>query len=186
MGQASSSIALQTAFVSIAAAATPCLPPDLKQRFKTLSKDLLSNDVAQVVIKVAQRGQPGGANKFPHDTTKDTFAYNYMDPGWWTSGFFPGTLWLLYERSLTLPQPIASSDILNLALQWQKGMEAQQFNKGTHDLGFMIMPEFYSDYALRNSTASRDIVINAAHSLATRWNETVQCIRSISSSSSTT
>lgn len=154
-----------------------CLPLDLQHRFKAISKDLLSDDVTEIVVRVAERGPPK-PNTYPHDTTKDTYAYKYMATSWWTSGFFPGSLWLLYERSLKVPQTTSSDDILNLALQWQKGMEPQQYNMGTHDLGFMIMPAFYKDYTLRGSDHSKDIVTTAAHSLSTRWSETVGCIRS--------
>lgn len=177
MGQFTSKACVEIQYPIPVSAGFGCIPSDLRGRFKDLSKDLLSDDVANTVIRVAQRGPPQ-PNKYPHDTTKDTFAYKYMNPGWWTSGFFPGSLWLLYERSLTAPQTLSSDDILELALQWQKGMEREQHNTGTHDLGFMMMPAFYSDYRLRGSERSRDIVINSARSMASRWSETVQCIRS--------
>lgn len=154
-----------------------CLPPELSTKFKDLSKEFLNNDVSQTVIRVAQRGPPT-PNTYPHDTTKTDYSYKYMNPSWWTSGFFPGSLWLLYERSLTAPQTLSSDDILALALGWQRGMESQKNNKGTHDLGFMMMPEFYADYKLRGSQASRDIVVTSASSLSTRWSETVGCLRS--------
>lgn len=154
-----------------------CLPLDLQHRFKRISKDLLCDDVTEIVVRVAERGPPK-PDTYPHDTTKDTFAYNYMPSSWWASGFFPGSLWLLYERSLKMPQSVSSEDLLGLAMQWQKGMEEQQYNMGTHDLGFMMMPAFYSDYRLTGSEHSRDIIATAAHSLSTRWSETVQCIRS--------
>lgn len=153
------------------------LPPHLSHRFKNIAKELVNDEVSETVLRVAERGPPK-PNTYPHDTTKDDYAYKYMSSNWWASGFFPGSLWLLYERSLHSPQSMSSSDILALALQWQKGMEDQQYNTGTHDLGFMMMPAFYRDYTLRGSESSKDIIVTAAHSLSTRWSETVQCIRS--------
>lgn len=176
MGQEVSTACAQAGGLYPVSVGVQCLPPQLTSRFKKISQQILSDNITDIIIRVAEQGPE--PNHFPHDTTKMTFSYKYMDASWWTSGFFPGSLWLLYERSLRLPLSRSSSDILNLALSWQAGMESQQYNKGTHDLGFMIMPAFYRDYQLRGSDTSREIVINAAHSLSTRWNETVQCIRS--------
>lgn len=182
MGQVVSTTACAQAGSYPVSTGVHCLPPDLTSRFKKISKKILSDDVTDIIIRVAEQGAE--PNHYPHDTTKPAFSYKYMDAGWWTSGFFPGSLWLLYERSLHMKLSTSSSDILDLALSWQEGMESQQYNKGTHDLGFMIMPAFYRDYQLRGSDSSKDIVINAAHSLSTRWNETVKCIRSWDSMSS--
>ncbi|KAJ3497794.1 hypothetical protein NLG97_g1626 [Lecanicillium saksenae] len=154
-----------------------CLPLDLQNRFKEISKAIIGEEVTQVVIKVAERGPPS-PKKYPHDTTKDTFTYNYMSPSWWTSGFFPGSLWLLYERSLKVHGSVPSQKIVDLALQWQKGLESQQHNTGTHDLGFMMLPAFYKDFKLRGSNNSREIIATSAQSLSSRWSETVQCLRS--------
>jgi hypothetical protein len=177
MGQFASKACVEIQYPFPVSVGFGCIPTDLKNRFKDVSKELLSDEVANTVIRVAQRGPPK-PYKYPHDTTKDDFSYKYMSPSWWTSGFFPGSLWLLYERSLKAPQTLSSDDILELALEWQKGMESQQHNTGTHDLGFMMMPAFYSDYKLRGSEHSRDIVVTSAHTLSSRWSETVQCIRS--------
>ncbi len=51
------------------------------------------------------------------------------DPGWWTSGFYAGTLYYLYEFS-------HDTVLLNEALRSTKLLEKEQYNKGTHDLGF--------------------------------------------------
>ena len=55
--------------------------------------------------------------------------------GWWTSGFYPGSLLYLYENS-------KDTGMLNEALRIQKLLEKEQFNKGTHDLGFMMFCSF--------------------------------------------
>ncbi|KAK5995403.1 Unsaturated glucuronyl hydrolase [Cladobotryum mycophilum] len=153
------------------------LPQSLQEKLKELGNEYLSDDVAETIMRVASR-PPLVEGGFPHHIGQDGKTYVYEPSEWWTSGFFPGSIWLLYERSVQVPTPIASSDILAAALQWQKGMEKEQYNTETHDLGFMIMPEFYSHYKQSGSADSRDIVINAAKSLSSRWNEKVQCFRS--------
>ncbi|RYD80873.1 MAG: glucuronyl hydrolase, partial [Sphingobacteriales bacterium] len=49
----------------------------------------------------------------------------------WTSGFFPAELWYFYEYT-------KDKKWLNLAKKYTQDMKIQQFNRGTHDLGFMI------------------------------------------------
>lgn len=155
-----------------------CTPPeDLHQIFQTLAREYLSDDVSNTIMRVATRPAPVDGH-YPHHIGPDGLTYTYESSEWWTSGFFPGSLWLLYERSLTTSSPVPSREILAAALQWQRGMEKEQFNKDTHDLGFMIMPSFYSDYKLCGSASGRNIIINAAHSLSSRWNEDLKCIRS--------
>ncbi|MDP4151527.1 MAG: hypothetical protein Q8927_00215 [Bacteroidota bacterium] len=102
------------------------------------------------------------------------------DAGWWTSGFFPGTLLYLYEYS-------HDTSLSNEALRRLSLLEKEQYNKGTHDLGFMMYCSFGN--ALRLSRegllpsrgADRlfdSILLNSARSLSTRFNPRVGCIKS--------
>src|SRR5262245_56112319 len=50
---------------------------------------------------------------------------------WWTAGFYPGTLWYLYEYS-------KDKTILKEAQKRTAEVEKEQYNKTTHDLGFMM------------------------------------------------
>ncbi|KAI5457554.1 glycoside hydrolase family 88 protein [Mariannaea sp. PMI_226] len=150
---------------------------NIHDELQKLSHEFLDYRAAESIMKVATR--PATVDGyFPHRTTGEKLSYVYEPPEWWTSGFFPGSIWRLYERSLKRNLSIPSQDILQAALEWQKKLESQQYNTTTHDLGFMIMPAFYSHYKLLGSATSREIVINAAKSLSSRWNETVGCLRS--------
>lgn len=91
--------------------------------------------------------------------------------GWWTSGFYPGSLWYLYENS-------KDTGMLYEALRRQKLLEKEQFNKGTHDLGFMMFCSFGNANRLFPSKEYQEILLNSARSLSTRFNPTVGCIRS--------
>jgi uncharacterized protein YyaL (SSP411 family) len=51
-------------------------------------------------------------------------------------------------------------------------------NKGSHDLGFMVYNSFGKAWELTGEQSYRDVVIAAANSLVTRYDETVGCIRS--------
>ena len=108
--------------------------------------------------------------KYPRTTNSDG-TLRLVDPRDWTSGFFPGSLWLLYEYT--------NKDFwLNDAFQRTAGIEGQKFNTGTHDLGFMLGCSFGNGYRLFDDPTYEGILIQAAKSLASRFNANVGCIRS--------
>ena len=55
--------------------------------------------------KATQPPKPGG---LPHCTGPDDFSYIYEPAEWWTSGFFSGSIWLPYKRSLKFTFPVAA------------------------------------------------------------------------------
>ncbi len=90
---------------------------------------------------------------------------------WWTSGFFPGTLWLLYEYS-QLPE------LKEAAIYMTKQLERQQYTTDNHDIGFIINCSYGNAYRLTQNESYKPVIINAAKSLSTRFNPRVGCIRS--------
>ncbi|GAA0554336.1 glycoside hydrolase family protein [Chitinophaga japonensis] len=91
--------------------------------------------------------------------------------GWWCSGFYPGTLWYLYEY--TKDEALKAEAEKRLAL-----VKKEQHNTGTHDLGFMMYSSFGNAYRLTKDPAYREVLLTSARSLSTRFNPTVGCIKS--------
>ncbi|WP_246001410.1 glycoside hydrolase family protein [Mucilaginibacter gracilis] len=89
----------------------------------------------------------------------------------WTSGFWPGSLWYLYEYTKDEKWKAA-------ATRWTNTLAANQYNKTTHDLGFMMYCSYGNAYRLTGDKEYRDILIQSAKSLATRFDARVGCIRS--------
>lgn len=89
----------------------------------------------------------------------------------WTCGFFPGTLWYMYENT-------GNEKWKKLAKEYTEAMEKCQFNTGTHDIGFLMYCSYGNGYRLTNDSTYRIILIQSAHSLASRFNPVVGCIRS--------
>lgn len=89
----------------------------------------------------------------------------------WTSGFYPGTLLYLYKFS-------GDSILLNEALERLKLLEKLQTVTSTHDLGFMMYCSFGNAWPLTGNTQYRDILVQSAKSLATRFNQRVGSIKS--------
>jgi hypothetical protein len=121
--------------------------------------------------------------KVPADRMPKTFYANAgrletSDAGWWTSGFYPGTLFELYLFS-------HDTTLLNEAQRRLTLLEKEQYNKGTHDLGFMMYCSYGNGLRLiqqgllQAPAASYDsILLTSARSLSTRFHPAVGCIKS--------
>lgn len=89
----------------------------------------------------------------------------------WTSGFFPGVLWMQYEYS-------KDAKWKQLAEEYTAKLEQQQFNSRTHDVGFMMYCSYGTGYRLSPNAAYKEVLVNSAKSLISRYSPTVKCIRS--------
>ncbi|HYE53572.1 MAG TPA: glycoside hydrolase family 88 protein [Chitinophagaceae bacterium] len=89
----------------------------------------------------------------------------------WTSGFFPGVLWFLYEYT-------GKQEWMDQAKQYTAAIEKEKWNASTHDMGFKVYCSFGTGYRLTNDQQYRDIIIQSARTLSQRFNKTVGCIRS--------
>ncbi|MBW6501651.1 MAG: glycoside hydrolase family 88 protein [Bacteroidales bacterium] len=91
--------------------------------------------------------------------------------GWWTSGFFPGSLWYLYEYS-------GDGALRDAAVQMTSRIEKEKDNKGTHDLGFMLYCSFGNGLRLTDNEEYAETLLTGASSLATRFSPVVGCVKS--------
>lgn len=104
-------------------------------------------------------------------TTDSGGVWSNTNASSWTSGFFPGSLWFKYQET-------ANSTWKTKALNWQAGIESQKINTSTHDLGFMVFNSFGNGYRLTGDDAYRQVVLQTASSLATRYSSVVGCFKS--------
>lgn len=109
--------------------------------------------------------------QFPksYNQAMDKFITSRSD--WWCSGFYSGTLLYLYEQT-------HDPALLIYANRSLDSLAKEQYNTHTHDLGFMMYTSFGNAYRLNPQPAYKQILINSAKSLATRFNPKVGCIRS--------
>lgn len=89
----------------------------------------------------------------------------------WTSGFFPGELWYMYEYT-------QDEFWKEQALKFTANLEDQKTNGGTHDMGFKMYCSYGNGYRLTNDDQYRDILLESAATLATRYKPTIKAIRS--------
>jgi unsaturated chondroitin disaccharide hydrolase len=91
---------------------------------------------------------------------------------WWTSGFFPASLWYLYEFTKDTALKAA-------AIRRTKAVEQESLNTGDHDIGFKIWCSVGNQLRITKDTAATlPIIMAAAKSLSARFNPTVGLIRS--------
>jgi len=89
----------------------------------------------------------------------------------WTSGFFPGVLWLLYEY--TGKQPWKTD-----AEKYTANIEREKTNGGTHDMGFKVYCSFGTGYRLTKDAHYKQVIIESAKTLSTRFNPVAGVIKS--------
>ncbi len=89
----------------------------------------------------------------------------------WTSGFFPGVLWSLYEYT-------GKPEWKTKAQLFTANIEKEKLNGVTHDMGFKIYCSFGNGYRLTKDPSYRDVIIQSARTLSTRFNPVIGSIRS--------
>ncbi|WP_295128279.1 glycoside hydrolase family 88 protein [uncultured Chitinophaga sp.] len=89
----------------------------------------------------------------------------------WTPGFFPGSLWYAYEGT-------KDKSLLEQATVWTEKLEPLKDFTKHHDLGFMVYCSYGNAYRVTGNKAYRDILIQSARSLSTRFNPVTGSIKS--------
>jgi len=108
--------------------------------------------------------------KFPQSTKPDGSPDNRVS-SWWCSGFFGGSLWYIYEFT-------GDNKWKKAANIWTKAVEKEKYNKGTHDLGFILYCTFGNGYRLTKNKEYIEPMLTGAKSLATRFNPAYGVIKS--------
>jgi unsaturated chondroitin disaccharide hydrolase len=116
----------------------------------------------QTIIKVSRMMDQIG-ERSPHAAKEGI--YDDMGLDWWTSGFWPGMLWILYDMT-------GEERFRNKAWNWDKRLE-QEMIKDTnfdHDVGFQFLPTAVIKYKITGDIDARRRALQAANFLAGRFN----------------
>lgn len=89
----------------------------------------------------------------------------------WTSGFFPGSLWYLYEYS-------GKEEMKKAALEMTERIREQEHMTTNHDIGFMIFCSFGNALRLTGNKEFEKVIVTAARSLSTRFSKQLGVIKS--------
>ncbi|PTL78951.1 Ig-like domain-containing protein [Vitiosangium sp. GDMCC 1.1324] len=107
---------------------------------------------------------------FPQETRADG-TWVTSDATAFTSGFFAGSLWYLYEYT---KDPYWRTQ----AERWQDPLRGQETRTDDHDLGFVLYSSFGNGYRLTGDPSYRDLLLTAANSLSQRYYAPLGFIRS--------
>ncbi|MDR0542493.1 MAG: glycoside hydrolase family 88 protein [Dysgonamonadaceae bacterium] len=128
----------------------------------------------QETERVKEKTAPERKNKYPlvaPRTTNPNGNLHLVTSDDWTSGFFAGELWLMYEYT---QDP-----------KWEKAarlytapLEREKFTRNTHDMGFKMYCSFGNGYRLTKDENYKNILLQSAYTLITRYNPKVKAIRS--------
>ena len=90
---------------------------------------------------------------------------------WWTSGFYPGCLWYLYEYS-------NDQKIKDDAMMITARVEQEKYTTNNHDVGFMLYCSFGNGLRLTGEESYNEVLLTGARSLCTRFRPNIGCIQS--------
>ena len=108
--------------------------------------------------------------EFPR-TAKQESELVKADLGWWCSGFFPGSLWYVYEYT-------GNEAIKGMAEKYTWTLTGLKDRNTDHDIGFQINSSFGNAYRITGDESYLPMLDLAANRLAGRFNEAVGCTRS--------
>lgn len=89
----------------------------------------------------------------------------------WTSGFFAGNLWYLYDLT-------GDQKWKNKAVKWTEALDSVQYYTDDHDIGFIINCSYGNGLRLAGKKEYEKVLINAAKSLTTRFSPITKSIKS--------
>jgi unsaturated chondroitin disaccharide hydrolase len=155
--------------ISLALLAALSLPSSAAraQGLDSLAAHALQFAAQQLAASVAQVHDP---SRFPRSTLANG-TWRLEDSDTWTSGFFPGCLWLMHGST-------AAAEWRSWATDWTAEMEGEKNDTGSHDIGFKIFCSFGNGYRLTGDPAWPSVIRAGAQSLSTRFNTVVGCTRS--------
>ena len=135
---------------------TPILTPDLTQFIQDRYANLLdaSDDLSRIPRRIDENGD-----------LETTGIYG------WTSGFFAGSLWYIYEMT-------GDEKWKEEAIRWTETLDTIQYWSGNHDVGFMINCSYGNGLRLTGNEAYKPVLVQTAESLIKRYNPHAKSLES--------
>lgn len=149
--------------ISIIASAQPISKKEMRK--------LVDENMKTAILQYKHMQSLLPLDKLPrsYDSSKNQLITSGSD--WWCSGFYPGTLWYLYEYS-------KDQSVKTEALRSTTLLEKEKLNTRTHDLGFMMGCSYGNANRLAPKPEYKEILLTSAKSLSTRFNAKTGCIKS--------
>jgi unsaturated chondroitin disaccharide hydrolase len=137
---------------------------------------LHKSDASNLTEKLKSRYEklleyPVDSTGFPRSMSLKTGIVRKVPSKDWTSGFFVGNLWQIYQLT-------GDVQFKERAAVWNPFMEKEKLNGGTHDMGFKIFCSYGKGLEVAPNKQYENVIIKSAQTLITRFNKKVGSIRS--------
>lgn len=144
------------------------------QQDRTMEKLIKANfELAAHQYKLLAANTP--AEVMPRNYSPKENKFTTSKTTWWTSGFFPGSLWYIYEYT--------KDSIIKTEAEKRLGIVEHVKNyTGDHDLGFMIYCSFGNAYRITGKPDYKETILTAAETLIKRYRPSIRSIQSWDSS----
>ncbi|WP_447641678.1 MULTISPECIES: glucuronyl hydrolase [Chitinophagaceae] len=109
--------------------------------------------------------------QMPQTWNEKTDKVKTYERTWWCTGFYPGSLWYIYEQT---GDPIIKTE----AERALSVIKPNEYYTGNHDLGFMMFCSFGNAYRITKDTAYKNVLFRSAASLSTRFRPHIPAIQS--------
>lgn len=131
--------------------------------------DKIWEQLVSKVSAMAERMQ----DKSPHRADKSG-VYDSMPTWWWTSGFWPGMLWILFDMT---NEPVFKEKAWKWDAEIENWLHEGELGQLHHDVGFQFLPTAVIKYILTGDRDGKRIGLAAANFMAGRYNPVGKFIR---------
>jgi len=104
--------------------------------------------------------EESGTTLNPRTVKDDTIQYISNED--WTSGFFPGTMLLMYELT-------GDNKWMKYGIKYTEKLDSVKYLTSHHDIGFIINCSYGNAYNVTKNEKYKAVIIEAAKSLSTRF-----------------
>lgn len=139
---------------------------------KNSENDLIADNVEFAQKQIGRQVEiieASGSILNPRTIKNDKIKYVNIED--WTSGFFPGTMWYMYELT-------GDEKWKTLGVKYTEHLDSAKYLTWHHDVGFIINSSFGNAYKITNDEDYKTVIIEAAKSLSTRFRPTPGVIQS--------
>lgn len=111
------------------------------------------------------------SGKIMNPRTIENGYVHYIPKDDWTSGFFPGTMFYMYDLT-------KEKKWMDAGIKYTEDLDTIKHLKWHHDVGFMINSSFGNAFRVTNNETYKEVIVEAARSLATRFRPAAGVIQS--------
>ena len=150
-----------------------CSPKEPQRNMETSPKDTFLSSVIQTAVRQigfqVQLIEESGRILNPRTVHNGKVQYIPKDD--WTSGFFSGTLFYLYDLT-------GEERWKEAGVKYTEDLDSVKYLTWHHDVGFMINCSFGNALRVTGNDAYKEVLVKAAQSLATRFRPAAGVIQS--------